>query len=147
MQWYWRGDFFGTVPEAAVAAHAKLAEMLPTMHSAMHLYPIDGAVNRVGADETAWAYRDATFSQVIVGVDPDPANAAAIKKWTVEYWEATHPYSAGGGYVNFMMGDEGQDRVRATYGRNYDRLAEIKATYDPANLLRVNHNIDGRVVS
>ena len=140
LQWYWRGDFFGTVPDAAVAAHARFASELPTMHSTMHLYPVDGAVNKVPASDTAWAYRDATFSQVIVGVDPDPANAAAIKQWTVDYWDATHPYSAGGAYVNFMM-DEGQDRVRATYGANYDRLAEIKAIYDPANLFRINQNI------
>jgi FAD/FMN-containing dehydrogenase len=140
LQWYWRGDFFQTVPDAAVEAHAKFAEELPTMHSAMHLYPIDGAVNRVGADETAWAYRDATYSQVIVGVDPDPANAPVIKQWAVDYWEATHPYSAGGAYVNFMM-DEGQERVQATYGSNYERLAEVKATYDPQNLFRVNQNI------
>jgi FAD/FMN-containing dehydrogenase len=140
MQWYWRGDFVRTVPDAAVAAHAEFAEALPTMHSTMHLYPVDGAVNRVGADETAWAYRDVTFSQVIVGVDPDPANAGKIKEWTVDYWDATHPYSAGGAYVNFMM-DEGQDRVRATYGDNYNRLAEIKAIYDPENLFRVNQNI------
>jgi FAD/FMN-containing dehydrogenase len=140
LQWYWRGDFVRTVPDAAVEEHARFAEELPTMHSTMHLYPIDGAVNRVGTTDTAWAYRDATYSQVIVGVDPDPANAAKIKQWTVDYWEATHPYSAGGAYVNFMM-DEGQDRVRATYGPNYDRLAAIKATYDPKNLLRVNQNI------
>ncbi|MDQ3145715.1 MAG: FAD-binding oxidoreductase [Actinomycetota bacterium] len=141
LQWYWRGDFFGNVPDDAVAAHVRFAEELPTMHSAMHLYPIDGAVNRVGAKETAFAYRDVTFSQVIVGVDPDPANAPAIKRWTVDYWDATHPYSAGGAYVNFMMDDEGQDRVRATYGGNYERLAEVKATYDPENVFRINQNI------
>ncbi len=141
LQWYWRGDFFRTVPDAAVEAHARFAEELPTMHSAMHLYPVDGAVQRVTADETAWAYRDVNFSQVIVGVDPDPANAPALKRWTVDYWEATHPYSAGGAYANFMMDDEGQDRVRATYGTNYDRLAQIKAVYDPTNLFRINQNI------
>ena len=140
LQWYWRGDFFQTVPNDAVAAHARFAEQLPTMFSTMHLYPIDGAVNQVGEQDTAWAYRDVTFSQVIVGVDPDPANAAAIKQWTVDYWDATHPYSAGGAYVNFMM-DEGQDRVRATYRGNYDRLAEVKATYDPHNVFRINQNI------
>ena len=141
LQWYWRGDFFRTVPDDAVAAHQHFAEALPTMHSTMHLYPIDGAVNRVGADETAWSYRDVTFSQVIVGVDPDPANAAVIERWTKDYWEATHPYSAGGAYVNFMMDDEGQDRVRATYRGNYDRLAAVKATYDPGNVFRANQNI------
>jgi hypothetical protein len=141
LQWYWRGDFFRSVPDAAVEAHARFAEQLPTMHSTMHMYPVDGAVNRVGADETAWAYRDVTFSQVIVGVDPDPANAAVIKQWAVDYWEATHPYSAGGAYANFMMDDEGQERVRATYGANYDRLAQIKAVYDPENVFRINQNI------
>ncbi len=141
LQWYWRGDFFRTVPDAAVEAHACFTEELPTMHSAMHLYPIDGAVNKVGAGDTAWAYRDVTFSQVIVGVDPDPANAPALKRWAVDYWEATHPYSAGAAYANFMMDDEGQERVRASYGANYDRLAEVKAIYDPDNVFRANQNI------
>ena len=140
LQWYWRGDFFRTIPDDAVEAHARFAEELPTMHSTMHLYPIDGAVNRVGSEETAFSYRDVTYSQVIVGVDPDPANASRIRDWTVDYWEATHPYSAGGAYVNFMM-DEGQERVQATYRQNYERLAEIKASYDPDNLFRVNQNI------
>ena len=140
LQWYWRADFFGTVPDAAVDAHARFAEELPTMHSTMHLYPVDGAVNQVGADATAWAYRDVAFSQVIVGVDPDPANASAIKQLAVDYWDATHPYSAGGVYVNFMM-DEGQDRVRATYRDNYRRLAAIKGVYDPTNVFRLNQNI------
>ena len=140
LQWYWRGDFFDTVPDGAIDAHAHFAEELPTMQSTMHLYPIDGAVHRLGVDETAFAYRDSTFSQVIVGVDPDPAKAATLKQWTVDYWDATHPYSSGGSYVNFMM-DEGEDRVRATYRGNYERLAEIKAEYDPGNLFRVNQNI------
>ncbi|HUA94539.1 MAG TPA: FAD-binding oxidoreductase [Acidimicrobiales bacterium] len=141
LQWYWRGDFVRTVPDAAVDAHVHFAEELPSMHSTMHLYPIDGAVNRVGADDTAWAYRDVTYSQVIVGVDPDPAKAPALKQWAVDYWEATHPYSAGAAYQNFMMDDEGQDRVQATFGSHYDRLAEIKATYDPTNVFRINQNI------
>jgi hypothetical protein len=140
LQWYWRGDFFRSVPDGAVEAHAHFTEELPTMHSTMHLYPIDGAVHRVGRTDTPWAYRDATFSQVIAGVDPDPANAEALKSWTAEYWNATHPYSAGGAYVNFMM-DEGQERVRATYGPNYQRLSEIKAQYDPANVFHINQNI------
>jgi len=144
LQWYWRGDFFRTVDDAAVQAHARFAEELPTMHSAMHLYPIDGAVHRVGQTDTAWAYRDVNFSQVIVGVDPDPANAATLKRFTADYWEATHPSSAGGAYVNFMM-DEGQDRVRATYGPNYRRLAEVKGQYDPTNVFRINQNIQPAV--
>ena len=76
----------------------------------------------------------------MVGVDPDPANADEIKAWTIDYWEALHPYSAGGAYVNFMM-DEGQERVQATYGENYERLAKIKGHYDPDNVFHVNQNI------
>jgi FAD/FMN-containing dehydrogenase len=141
MQWYWRGDFFRTIPDAAVEAHVRFSEELPTMNSTMHIYPVDGAVNRVPSGDTPWAYRDATFSQVIVGVDPDPAKAADLKRWTVAYSDATHPYSTGAAYVNFMMGDEDDDRVKATYGDNMDRLRQIKGVYDPKNLFRVNHNI------
>ena len=140
LQWYWRGAFFRTVADGAIEAHARFMEELPSMHSAMHLYPIDGAVHRVGQTETAWTYRDVNFSQVIVGVDPDPANAAALRRWTADYSDATHPYSAGGAYINFMM-DEGHDRVRATYGPNYDRLTEVKAKYDPNNVFCNNQNI------
>jgi FAD/FMN-containing dehydrogenase len=77
---------------------------------------------------------------VFAGVDPDPANVAAIRDWSVGYQEALHPYSAGGAYVNMMM-DEGQERVRASYRDNYDRLAQVKATYDPENVFRINQNI------
>src|SRR5256885_1038758 len=92
------------------------------------------------ADATPWAYRSASWAQVIIGVDADPASASALRDWAVGYWEAVHPFSAGGAYVNFMM-DEGQERVRATYGANYDRLARAKAEYDPENVFRVNQNI------
>lgn len=110
----------------------------------MHLYPVNGAAHRVKAGETAWSYRDATWSEVIVGVDPDPANNDAIVAWAKSYWEALHPYGAGGAYVNFMMDDEGEARIRATYRGNYDKLAAVKAMYDPTNFFRVNQNIARR---
>ena len=110
------------------------------MHSTMHLYPISGAVHDVGKDETAFAFRDANFAEVIVGVDPDPANNERMTAWARNYWTALHPYSAGGGYINMMM-DEGQEQVRAAYRDNYARLAQIKAKYDPNNLFHINQNI------
>jgi FAD/FMN-containing dehydrogenase len=139
-QWYWRADFVKEIPDEAVAAHAKFGAEMPTMQSTMHLYPIDGAVHDVGPTDTPWGYRDAVWGSVFAGVDGDPANADSIRRWSVDYFEALHPHSAGGAYVNMMM-DEGQDRVRASYGDNYDRLAQVKATYDPDNLFRVNQNI------
>ena len=110
------------------------------MHSTMHIYPIDRTPHRVGRHDTAFSYREANFSQVIVGVDPDPANNERIISWTREYWDAVHPHSGDGAYVNFMM-DEGQERVKATYRDNFERLVAIKNKYDPTNLFRVNQNI------
>jgi FAD/FMN-containing dehydrogenase len=140
LQWYWRGDFFDRVSEDAIAVHLEYGSTIPTPLSTMHLYPVDGAPQRIGKNDTAWSYRDAVWSGVIGGIDPDPGNADAIAEWCVSYWEALHPHSMGGAYVNFMM-EEGQERVRATYRDNYERLTAIKATYDPDNLFHVNQNI------
>jgi FAD/FMN-containing dehydrogenase len=139
-QWYWRADFVTEIPDEAVAIHARFGANAPSMKSTMHLYPIDGAAHDRAPGDTAWSYRDANWSAVFAGVDPDPANVGAIRDWSVDYMEALHPYSAGGAYVNMMM-EEGQERVRDSYRDNYDRLAQIKATYDPDNLFRVNQNI------
>lgn len=140
LQWYWRADFVKELSDEAIGQHVKYGASLPTMHSTMHLYPVNGAAHRAGKNDTAWSYRDATWAQVMVGVDPDPANKDRIVKWTKDYWEAVHPYSAGGAYVNFMM-EEGEDRVKATYRDNYARLAAMKKKYDPTNVFRVNQNI------
>ncbi len=142
-QWYWRADFVKEIPDEAVEIHARFGAEMPTMQSTMHLYPIDGAAHDLASSDTAWSYRDARWGAVFAGVDPDPANVETIRKWTVDYFEALHPHSAGGAYVNMMM-DEGQERVRASYRDNYDRLARIKAAYDPGNLFRVNQNIEPR---
>jgi FAD/FMN-containing dehydrogenase len=139
-QWYWRADFVNEIPDEAVSRNMDWNDRMPTWKSGSHLYPIDGAAHDVAADATPWAYRDTTWAQVIIAVDPDPAGAPALRDWAIGYWEDIHPYSAGGAYVNFMM-DEGQARVKATYGANYDRLARVKATYDADNVFRVNQNI------
>jgi FAD/FMN-containing dehydrogenase len=139
-QWYWRGEFVREIPDAAIEQHVAFGNALPTWKSTMHLSPSDGAAARVGSDETAWAHRDAVWTQVIVGVDPDPANAGAIRDWAVSYSDALKPYTLGTGYVNFQMQETG-DKVRAMYGPNYDRLARIKRRYDPENLFSVNQNI------
>ncbi len=140
LHWYWRADFVNEINDEAIAQHIHFGNALPSMHSTMHLYPINGAASRVGKDDTAWNYRDATWAQVMVGVDPDPANNEKIISWTKSYYDALHPHSAGGAYVNFLM-DEGEERVKATYGDNYARLVTTKDKYDPNNLFRVNQNI------
>ena len=140
LQYYWRADFVKELSDEAIEQHCEYGKRKPTMHSVMAFHPVDGAASRVGNRDTAWAYRDARWAEVIVGVDPDPSNAGRIRDWAVGYWEAVHPYSMGGAYVNFMM-EEGQERVRASYGENYERLAKIKRKYDPDNFFHVNQNI------
>ena len=140
LQWYWRADFFKDISDASIAPHLEYAQKLPAGLSQMHLYPINGAVHRVANGDTAFSYRDCLLAGVIVGIDPDPKNKEKITQWTKEYFDALHPYSAGGAYVNFMM-EEGQERVKASFRDNYDRLAGIKKMYDPTNFFRVNQNI------
>ena len=141
LQWYWKGDFVKSLPDEAIDVHIAQAGQAPSELCLMHLYPIDGAVRRVASDATPWGARGATWSMVIAGIDPAPKQAEALKKWGRAYWAAIHPFNLEGAYVNFMMDDEAEDRVQATYGPNYKRLASIKAKYDPKNLFRVNQNI------
>ena len=140
LQWYWRADFFNEISDAAIDVHRKYGAMLPTGHSTMHMYPIDGAASRVPADATAFAYRDGGWAGIIAGVDPDPANADRISQWARDYWQELHPTSAGGAYVNFLM-NEGQDRIKASYRGNFARLAQVKERYDPDNTFHINQNI------
>ena len=141
LQWYWKGDFVTSLPDEAIDTHITEAGKAPSELSLMHLYPIDGAVRRVPKNATAWNAREATWSMVIAGVDADPKNADALKTWGRAYWTAIHPFNLEGAYVNFMMDDEADGRVQATYGENYTRLASVKAKYDPGNFFRVNQNI------
>lgn len=141
LQWYWKGDFVNDLPDAAIDAHIAHASAAPSELSVMHLYPINGAVHRVSADAAAWGCRDATWSMVIAGIDPDPAKAAALQQWGRAYWQAVHPFNPGGAYVNFMMDDEGDARVQASYGANYRRLAQAKKAYDPTNFFSRNQKI------
>ena len=140
MQHYWKADFIRELSDEAIAVHVKHGPQIPTVSSAMHIYPVDGAAHRPKSGDTAFSYRDAKFVHVIAAMYDNPADTPARKEWVRQYWTDLHPYSAGGAYVNFMM-EEGDDRIQATYRDNYKRLVEIKDKYDPGNLFRVNQNI------
>ncbi len=141
LQWYWKSDFVQELSDAAIETHIEHASKSPSELSLMHLYPIDGAVHRIDAADMAWRCRDATWSMVICGIDPDRSKAAVLRKWGRDYWDAIHRFNPGGAYVNFMMDDEADGRVQASYGANYPRLASVKCKYDPENLFRINQNI------
>jgi FAD/FMN-containing dehydrogenase len=140
LNWYWKGDFVKTLPDDAIAAHVAHATKA-NVFSAMHLYPIDGAVHTRKSGDMAWGTRDALWSMVIVGLSPDAADRTAVRDWATAYWRAVHPYDLAGAYPNFMMADEGEGRIHASFGSNYEKLARIKKTYDPTNFFRVNQNI------
>jgi len=137
---YWKANFVTELTDDAIAAHLEHGAKVPELTSTMHIYPINGACHRVAPDATAFAYRDASFATVIAGMWPDAADDERNIAWVRDYYEATAPYSEEGGYINFMAGDD-QDRIRANYKGNYDRLAEVKRRYDPGNLFRHNQNI------
>ncbi len=140
LQHYWKANFNSELTDAAIEAHLVHGPKIPVVNSTVHIYPINGACHRVGSDETAFAYRDATFATVIAGMWPDPADNDANIGWVKDYYAATAPHSEAGGYVNFMADDD-QGRIRDNYRGNYDRLVEVKRRYDPDNLFHVNQNI------
>jgi len=141
LQHYWKADFIPTLTDEMIPIHVEHGPNVPSLQSTMHLYPQSGAIQRVGKEETAYNFRDVEYIHNIVAIDADPANMPRNMAWMQAYWEALHPYSSDGSYVNFMMADEGQERVHKTYGDNYDRLARIKREYDSENLFHLNQNI------
>jgi hypothetical protein len=140
---YWKANFDNELTDESIRLRVQQALRKPVGPSVIGFHPIDGASGRPANDATAWAYRESKWAEVIVGVTHDAAEDEAITAWARETWDLLHPHSAGGGYVNFMM-EEGADRIQATYRGNYDRLARVKAQYDPDNLFRVNQNIPPR---
>ncbi|WP_326958160.1 MULTISPECIES: FAD-binding oxidoreductase [unclassified Arthrobacter] len=137
---YWKAAFLSELNDGIIDVHLDFARRVPTVQTAVHLYPIDGAVHQVGAADTAFPNRSARFSPVIACHWQDPADTAANIAWVRDYAAALQPYSETAGYINFMDGDD-QGRVAENYGPNYARLREAKAKYDPQNLFHVNQNI------
>jgi FAD/FMN-containing dehydrogenase len=140
LQHYWKANFVSELTDEMIAAHMRHGPDVPVVNSTVHIYPINGAVQRVGATDTAFAHRDAAFATVIAGMWPDPAQNEANIAWVRDYYAATAPLSEQAGYINFMGADD-QDRIRTNYGPNYDRLVEVKRRYDPDNLFHLNQNI------
>ncbi|MGA7672855.1 MAG: FAD-binding oxidoreductase [Nitrolancea sp.] len=139
LQQYWKGDFITAITDEMIEVHAEYGPRIPTPTSIVHLYPVSGAVNRVGSSDTAFAHRDAKFVHIIGAAYPDPTETPQHVAWVREYWSTLRPH-ASGAYVNFLM-DEGEARIRGSYGGNYERLAALKQRYDPSNLFRMNQNV------
>jgi FAD/FMN-containing dehydrogenase len=140
LQHYWKAVYVNRLSHGAIAAHLEHGPRLPVLNSAVHIYPINGACHDIAADATAFSHRDASYACVIAGMWPDPADNEANTRWVRDFYSALAPHSDAGGYINFASADD-QQRVRDNFGSGYDRLAQIKRAYDPANLFRLNQNI------
>jgi FAD/FMN-containing dehydrogenase len=140
LQHYWKAVYVRDLTDDAITAHLEHGPRIPAVNSAVHIYPINGAAHDIAEDATAFGHRDATYACVIAGMWPDPADNEANIAWVRDYYTAIAPHSEPGGYINFASADD-QDRIQDNVGATYDRLAGIKAHYDPHNLFHLNQNI------
>jgi FAD/FMN-containing dehydrogenase len=139
---YWKSTLLRSIDDDVLDTIITQAEAIPSPLTAALIEFYGGAINRVGAEDTAYPHRDASYALNAISVWTEPAQDEANIAWARDIWTAMQPFSPGGVYVNFLgVGDAGEDRVRAAYGPNYARLAQVKATYDPANLFHLNQNI------
>ena len=104
-------------------------------------FHLGGAIARRPEDETAASGRDAMHALNINGAWTEGGSHHPDIAWCREYFAAMQPHATGGVYMNFLHNDEGEARVRVAYGNKYNRLAKIKARYDPSNVFRSNQNI------
>jgi FAD/FMN-containing dehydrogenase len=142
---YWKSGFLKGLSNDAIDT---LVSQVATVPSSMTTVVIEhngeGAMNEVGQDQTAFGHRDSSYNLLITSMWADPAETDQNIAWTRKIWDAVDPFVSGGVYVNYL-GSEGQGRVRAAYGPNYDRLAAVKHKYDPQNIFRLNQNIEPAV--
>jgi FAD/FMN-containing dehydrogenase len=138
---YWKSAMLRNLDDEVIETIIEHAAAPPSPLSAAIVEFYGGAANRVGVGETAYPHRDTQYALNAVATWTDPEGDAANIRWSRGLWEAVRRFSPGSVYVNFLGLDEGVDRVRAAYGPNYERLAALKAKYDPQNLFRINQNI------
>ncbi|MDP3795708.1 MAG: FAD-binding oxidoreductase [Polaromonas sp.] len=137
---YWKSHNFSVLDDGLFEAVIEYIKKLPSPQCEIFFGAIGGATMRPAPDSAAYAHRDARFVMNVHGRWTDPADDERCIGWARDYFKASAPFASGGVYVNFLTADEG-DRVKAAYGQNYDRLAQIKRKYDPTNLFSTNQNI------
>ncbi len=137
---YWKSNLLSELSDDAIDILVERFKTVASPYSSVLIEQLGGAVSRVGKDETAFPHRTAPFDLVIMPMWTDPAESARHIQWADELWQAMQPFSSGGVYVNYLS-NEGEERVRAAYGANYERLVTLKNKYDPMNLFGCNQNI------
>jgi hypothetical protein len=141
--YYWKTEYLHTLDEALLATARELYAECPIPEADIGVLQLGpGALAEHAGDDGAVGNRDARYVIGVKGMwEPAEPNAEAYQQWVRDAWARVHPFSSGGNYVNFQTADEGEERLRATYGVHFDRLREVKRMYDPENLFRSNRNI------
>lgn len=138
---YWKSNFLNELSDEAIETMLKFFAMAPSRLTVIVIeHTGDGAMSRIGNEETAFASRNGRFNFLVTSLWTNPSETDANIRWTRELWDAMKPFMADAVYINYM-GDEGEDRIKQAYGNKYKRLAVIKNQYDPDNLFRINQNI------
>lgn len=138
---YWKAGVVQALSDDAIEAIVDFfTAAVPGFFAAIAIEHLGGAVGRVGSQDTAFSHRDAQHSLLVLRMWQDPAESEANIDWARRCYRTAEPFLKGGVYVNYL-GDEGESRVMAAYGANYERLAAIKEKYDPTNFFRLNQNV------
>ncbi len=141
---YWKTEYLPGLNDRVISTLVEYAGKMTSPFANIHIHHVEGAVNRVSSDATAFPHRDIHYILNIVGLWMDPTDTQNQIDWVRQFWQAIHPMAAGPSYINFMV-DEGLDKVQAAYGEtNYQRLVELKKKYDPTNFFHLNQNIQPR---
>jgi FAD/FMN-containing dehydrogenase len=140
-RYYWKSEYLPKLQPELLAKTIRHAEAIASPHSAILLFPLDGALNRLSEDHSSVGNRDTGWVLNIAAAWDKPEDDKTSIDWARTAWRDIRSFSTGGTYVNFLTEEEGEERIRAAYGNNYERLVEIKTKWDPANLFRVNKNI------
>ncbi len=140
-RYYWKSEYLSGLEPEALEVYRSHGERVTSPHSAAILFPVDGALNDLPDDHSPMGNRDAKLVLNLTASWEDPAEDASHIDWARNAWEDMRPFSTGGTYINFLNEEDGEDRIRAAYGSNYDRLAEVKSRWDPGNLFKANKNI------
>jgi FAD/FMN-containing dehydrogenase len=141
LQRYWKSALTETLSEDFIDAAIEGAKNFASPLSAIAIFRIHGAATRVDTDATAFGMRQAQWDCNIISQWEDPADNEEQITWTRQFWATIEPHTSDGTYVNHIAADDKPERIRASYGPNYDRLAALKKKYDPTNMFRLNPNI------
>ena len=141
---YWKSEYLPGADPEMLSCCLEHATRMGSPHSAMLLFPLDGALNRLPENHSAVGNRDAGMVLNIAGSWERPEDDEANIEWARAAWRDLRRFSTGGTYINFLTEEEGDERIQAAYGKQLDRLAEIKGKWDPQNMFRLNKNIAPR---